>query len=209
MGNLFDAAGLTQRKGTFCPSCDKTLPPGTTVCVNCGFHIEQGSKIAGFQVENKEFGNRQLVEASEMMKREAETEKRLLNAGFPWWMMFGILVGLLVMIGAMAIKLDASTTGKESSIEAFRRIQSASFVTVLLFSFGLAMASVAVFATLAIIATGFMESWGQGFLCLLLPYIFFYMFSRMRTKKLSSTVTIFLTCGILAAICLGMSLPQI
>ena len=51
LSSLFDQAGLTKREGVFCPSCDKSLPPGTAICVSCGFHLEQGAKVEGFQVD--------------------------------------------------------------------------------------------------------------------------------------------------------------
>jgi len=209
MANLFDQAGLTQRQGTFCPSCDKPLAPGTAICVNCGFHLEQGSKIEGFQVESKEFGNVRLREAAEMLKREADTEKRLLGAGTPWWMMLGILAGLLVMIGAVLIKMDASTSGSQSSIPIFNRIQNAQLVHVLAMAFGFAMALVANFAQVAILVSAFKEHWKQGLLCFVPLYIVYYMFSRMQARKLTSTVIILWVTAILGSVALAYSLPKI
>jgi hypothetical protein len=210
LAGLFDQAGLTRREGTFCPSCDKPLAPGTAICVNCGFHLEQGSKLEGFEVETKEFGNKRLVEASESMKREAETEKRLLGAGMPWWMMLGILAGLLVMIVCVLIKMDARTSGTESSIPIFRRLQNATFFSVLAMSFGFATLLVSNFAQLAVLFTAFKESIQQGLLCLFVPfYIIYYMFSRIATKRLSNTVIILWVTAILAAVSLAYSLPKI
>ncbi len=209
LAGLFDSAGLTERKGTFCPSCDKSLPPGTAICVNCGFHLEQGAKISGFQVESKEFGNARLVEASEMMKREAETEKRLLGAGTPWWMMFGLLAGLVVMIGAVLIKMDATTSGNVSNVLLFRKLQNATFLSVLAMSFGVAMTVVSVLGLLAILITAFLERTKEGLLCLIPGYIVYYMFSRMQAKRLTNTVMIIWVTAILGGIALGYSLPNI
>jgi hypothetical protein len=210
LAGLFDQAGLKKREGTFCPSCDKVLPPGTAICVNCGFHLEQGTRVDGFQLETKEFGNMQLVEAAEMMKREAETEKRMLTAGMPWWMMLGMLCGILVMMAGLGIKMDASTSGKESNILLFRKIQAAGYLPVLAASFGFACILISNFAQLAILITAFKESAKQGLLCLFAPfYIVYYMFSRIRTKRLVSTVSILWATAIAAGIALAYSLPRI
>jgi hypothetical protein len=210
LAGLFDAAGLTQRQGTFCPACDKPLTPGTAICVNCGFHLEQGTKIEGFQVESKEFGNRRLVEAAEMMKREVETEKRMLSAGMPWWMMLGILSGIVVMIAAVVIRMDATTSGSESSIPLFRRIQVAGLLPVLVAALGFGAMLIANFAQLAVLVTAFKESVKQGLLCMFVPfYIVYYMFSRIQTKKLVNTVVILWVTAILAGIAFAYALPKI
>ncbi len=208
--DLFDQAGLTQRQGTFCPSCDKALSPGTTICVSCGFHLEQGNKVEGFQVEKKEFGNKRLVEAADMMRREAETEKRLLNVGFPWWMLLGILMGILIMVVSILIKLDEKTSGEQSNIVLFAKLQRATFGNVLMMSAGLGATAISTFATFAVIATAFKENLKEGFLSLLVPfYVFYYMFSRINTKRLTNTVVILIVTGLIGAVFLGLSLPRI
>ncbi len=194
----------------FCPGCDQRLASGTAICVHCGFNLEQGTKIAGFQVESKEFGNRRLVEAAEMMKREAETEKRMLGAGMPWWMMLGILSGIVIMLAAISIRLDLKTSGQESTIPLFRRIQLAGLLPVLAAAFGFANLLISNFASLAILITAFKESTKQGLLTLFVPFYFvYYMFSRIRTKKLISTVVILWGTSILAGAALAYSLPRI
>ena len=116
LANLFESAGLKKREGTFCPSCDRSLPPGTAICVGCGFNLETGAKLDGFELETKEFGDKRLVEAAEMMKREAETEKRLLSPGLPRWMEFAMILVVLFMMTAILLKIDAQTSGQSSSI---------------------------------------------------------------------------------------------
>lgn len=210
LSNLFDQAGLTKREGTFCPSCDKALPPGTTICVACGFHLEQGAKLEGFQVEVKEFGDKRLVEAAEMMKREAETEKRLIGAGMPWWMMLAIVLGMLFMITAVLLKMDVKASGSMSTVPMIAKIQRADLVPVLAFSVGGAAALIGIFAYLAIALGSFKESAKQGLLNLFAPfYIVYYMFSRMEARRLFSTVVIFWVSAVIAGICLGYSLPKI
>jgi len=210
LAGLFDEVGLTKREGVFCPSCDKPLPAGTSICVGCGFHLETGSKISGFQVETKEFGNQRLVEAAEMMKREVETEKRMLGAGTPWWMMLGILSGIVVMIGAIAVRMDATTSGQESTIPLLRRIQVAGFLPVLAGAFGFANLLISNFASLAVLVTAFKESSKQGLLSLFVPfYAIYYMFSRIYSKKLVPTVAILWVTAILAGAALGYALPRI
>lgn len=210
MSKLLDSAGLKKREGIFCPSCDRSLPPGTAICVGCGFSLESGSKIEGFEVEVKEFGNKRLVEAAEMMAREAETESRLLKAGMPWWMMAAIILAVLFMMTAILLKMDVKTSGNVSSVPLIAKLQSANYGPVIAFSAGGGACLVALFALFAIQATAYKESIKEGLLCsLTILYTFYYMFSRLKTRRLGSTVLIFWISVIVAGICLGYSLPKI
>ena len=210
MAILLDSAGLKKREGIFCPGCDRPLPTGSAICVGCGYNLQAGSKIEGFEVETKEFGNKRLAEAADMMAREVETEKRLLKAGMPWWMMLAIILGVLFMMSAILLKMDVNTSGKVSSVPILAKFQSASFGPVIAFSVGGAACLVGLFALFAIQATAFKESIQQGLLCTLtVLYVFYYMFSRMKSRKLGSTVAIFWISAILAGVCLGYSLPKI
>lgn len=210
MSILLDSAGLKKREGIFCPGCDRPLPTGSAICVGCGYNLQAGSKIEGFEVETKEFGNKRLAEAADMMAREVETEKRLLKAGMPWWMMLAIILGVLFMMSSILLKMDANTSGKVSSVPILAKFQSASIGPVLAFSVGGAACLVGLFSLFAIQATAFKESIQQGLLCTLtVVYVFYYMFSRMKSRKLGSTVAIFWISAILAGICLGYSLPKI
>jgi len=179
LANLFESAGLKKREGTFC-------------------------------VETKEFGDKRLVEAAEMMRREADTEKRLLSAGMPWWMMFAVILGVLFMMTAILLKMDVKTSGQTSSIAAIAKLQRANYLPVIAFSVGGGAALVALFSLLAISLGAFKESVKQGLLCLLIPpYALYYMFSRMRERKLGNVVMIFCLAAVLAGACLGYSLPKI
>lgn len=209
LSSLFESAGLKKREGNFCPSCDRSLPPGTAICVGCGFNLESGSKIEGFQVEIKEFGDKRLVEAAESMKRESETEKRLLSAGMPWWMMLAIILGVLFMMTAILLKMDVNTSGQTSSIAPIAKLQRAAYGPVIAFSVGGGAALVAIFSWLAVAFGAVKESWKQLVLCLLPPYAIYYMFSRMKERRLTNTVIIFWASAILAGACLGYSLPKI
>ncbi len=211
MAGLLDAAGLVQKKGTFCPHCDQPSRPGTVLCTYCGFNFSEGTRVEGHKaVEKKEFGNKSLNEAAAMMVREASTQTRMLNAGTPWWMMFSILTGLLLFVGGALVKMDASTSGEISKIELFARIQRANWLPVMAGSSGTGMLLVAVFAYIALIFTGFFESRKQGLLCLFIPlYIVYYMFSRIKSQKLFSTVAIFWITSILAGVLLSYALPKI
>jgi len=210
MSKLLDSAGLKKREGIFCPSCDRSLPPGTAICVGCGYSLQAGSKIEGFEVETKEFGNKRLVEAAEMMARESETESRLLKAGMPWWMMAAIILAVLFMMTAILLKMDAKTSGNISSVPLIAKLQSANYGPVIAFSAGGGACLIALFALLAIIGTAYKESIKEGVLCsLTIVYSFYYMFSRLKTRRLGNTVLIFWISAIVAGICLGYSLPKI
>jgi hypothetical protein len=211
MAGLFDEVGLTQKKGRFCPSCDAQVTGDAVICVKCGFHLSEGKKVEGFQVAaSKKFGNKQLNEAADMMAREQATETRLLGTGAPWWMLAAVLIGLAVFIGGLAIKMDAATSGKISSIEPLARIQKAGYGPVAAASLGFAMLLVSSFAHVALLVTAFMESAKQGLLFFFVPlYSIYYMFSRIKIKNLMSTVVIYFVSAIVAGVALGYSLPKI
>lgn len=210
MAKLLDSAGLKKREGIFCPSCDRSLPPGTAICVGCGYNLEAGSKIEGFEVEVKEFGNKRLVEAAEMMAREVETENRLLKAGMPWWTMAAIILAVMFMMTAILLKMDVKTSGNVSSVPMIAKLQSANYGPVIAFSAGGGACLIALFALFAIQATAYKESIKEGLLCsLTILYSFYYMFSRLKSRRLGNTVMIFWISAIVAGICLGYSLSLI
>lgn len=211
LADLFESAGLKQRAGVFCPSCDEPSAPGTAICVKCGFNFNEGTKISGFQISNqKEFGNIRLNEAAASMKREEEVEKRLLGAGTPWWMMLAILAALVIFVGGLLLKMDAKTSGSISSNPTIARIQNANYLPVLAASAGVGLSMVATFAALAIIISAFGESITQGLLCFFIgPYLLYYMFSRMKSRRLGNTVLIYWVAAIMSSICLAYALPKI
>lgn len=211
MAGLFDEVGLTQKKGRFCPSCDGQVANDAIICIKCGFHLEEGKKVEGFQAaKSKKFGNKQLNEAADMMARESATEKRLMGTGAPWWMLAAVLIGLAVFIGGLAIKMDAATSGKISSVAEIARIQKAGYGPVTAASLGFAMLLVCNFAHVALLVTAFMESAKQGLLFLFVPlYSIYYMFSRIKSKNLMTTVIIYFVSAIVAGVALGYSLPKI
>jgi hypothetical protein len=211
LDSLYADVGLIQNKGPVCPSCTAPIVPNSVLCVKCGFHFSEGRKLEEHQLESTQgFGNIHLNEAAVMMERERQTEKQLNSAGSPWWMMLSILVGISVMIIGLSIKQHAVTTEKTSSIEALRRIQEAGYLPVLAASFGLAMLLTANFANLAILVVAFKESAKHGLMYFFVPfYSLYYMFSRIKEKRLVSTVVILLVTGTLGAIALGYALPKI
>ena len=210
MAGLLDAAGLVQKSGTFCPNCDQPSRPGAVLCTNCGFNFSEGTKVEGHKSrEKKQFGNKNLNHAAEMMKREESTQKRMLTTGSPWWMMFAILAGLVTFVGGALIKMDASQTGEVSKIAFMAKIQKANWLPVIAGSSGLGFLLIAVFAYIAMVFIAFFESRKQGLLCLLPPYLVYYMFSRIKSQKLFSTVAIMWVTSILAGLLLGYALPKI
>lgn len=211
MAGLLDAAGLVQKSGVFCPNCDQPSRPGAVLCTHCGFNFTEGTKIEGHKTaEKKQFGNRNLNEAAEMMVREASTQKRMIASGTPWWMMFAALLGLLMFLGGALIKMDAGQTGEISKVEFMSRIQRADWLPVMGASAGSGLLLIAVFAHVALIFTAFFESRKQGLLVLFVPlYLAYYMFSRIVSQKLFSTVIIYWVASILAGALLGYAMPKI
>jgi len=211
LAGLFEEAGLSQRKGEFCPNCDEPKHPVAVICVKCGLSFIEGTKIEGHQVVvSKKFGNKNLDHAEEMMAREVGTQNRMLQTGAPWWMMFAFLAGLVILIAGVAVKMDAGQTGTISTVPLMAKIQKAQWIHVLSGSLGMGSILIAIFAYLAILFNSFYESAKQGLLCLFVPlYIVFYMFSRMFSRKLWNTILIFFITAILAGVCLGFALPKI
>jgi FtsH-binding integral membrane protein len=81
---------------------------------------------------------------------------------------------------------------------------------VIAFSAGGGACLIALFALFAIQATAYKESIKEGLLCsLTILYSFYYMFSRLKSRRLGNTVMIFWISAIVAGICLGYSLPKI
>ncbi|XZE17885.1 hypothetical protein SH449x_003166 [Pirellulaceae bacterium SH449] len=211
LDGLFADVGLTQNKGPVCPACSAPVVPNSVLCVKCGFHFAEGKKLDEHRLESsKGFGNPHLNEAAQMMERERVTEKQLNSAGSPWWMMVSILVGLGVMITGLAIKQHSVTTEQVSSVEILRRIQEAGYLPVLAASFGLAMLLTANFANLAILIVAFQESARHGLMYFFVPfYNLYYIFSRLKEKRLMSTMLIMFITGTLGAIAFGYALPKI
>jgi len=211
MTSLLDAAGIVQKSGTFCPNCDQPSRPGAVLCTNCGFNFTEGTKVEGHKsLEKKQFGNKNLNHAVEMMARDASTQKRMLETGTPWWTMVAALAGLLIFVGGALIKKDEGQAGKRSTVPILAKIQAADWVPVMAGSAGAGLLLVAVFAQFAILFTAFFESSKQGLLCMFVPfYIVFYMFSRLKSEKLVNTVIILWVTSILAGVMLGYALPKI
>jgi hypothetical protein len=211
LDGLLESAGLTQRQGKYCPACDAPVQAGAVLCIKCGFNFAEGTKLEAHKtVSTKRFGNKQLNEAIDMMARESDTEARLLKAGSPWWFLFAFLTGVVVLILGALIKMDANTTGEISSNPTIAKIQRAHILTVMAASAGLGCLLISNIAQLAILFTAFKESWKQGLLCMFAPfYILYYMFSRIRTYRLGSTITILFVSAILAGILMGYSFPKI
>jgi len=211
MAGLLDQAGLVQKTGLFCPNCDQPSRPSAVLCTYCGFSFAEGTKVEGhISQEKKQFGNKNLNAAADMMVREASTQKRMLNSGTPWWMMFAMLAGLILFVGGALIKMDAIQTGEKSKIEWMARIQRADWLPVMAGSSGTGMLLIAIFAYIALIVTGFFESRKQGLLCLFVPlYLVYYMFSRIKSQKLFSTVVIIWVTSTLAGVLLFFALPKI
>jgi hypothetical protein len=210
MASLLDQAGLVQKTGQFCPNCDQPSRPGAVLCTTCGFSFTEGTKVEGHKVvQTRKFGNKNLNEAAEMMVREESTQKRMLGSGAPWWIMFASLLGLLIFVGGALVKMDKTQTGTVSTIPMLAKIQNANWLPVMAVSAGTGLLLVATFAQLAILFTAFFESTKQGLLCFLPLYIYYYMFSRIRSQRLLKTVLILFVTSILGGLMMGYALPKI
>ncbi len=211
LDGLLESAGLTQRQGKYCPACDAPVQAGAVLCIKCGFNFAEGTKLEAHKTAStKRFGNKDLNAAIDMMARESDTEARLLKSGSPWWFLFAFLTGVVVLIAGALVKMDATTSGQISGNPTIAKIQKAHILTVMAASAGLGCMLISNIAQLAILFTAFKESWKQGLLCMFVPfYILYYMFSRMRTYRLGTAITILFVNAILAGVLMGYSFPKI
>ncbi len=189
LDDLFDQVGLVKKTGTFCPGCDAPMQPGTALCVKCGFNLETGQKLAGFETESsrQEFDNKHLNEAAKMMKREDVLESRMRNAGMPWWALFCmLLVGALVVLYGV-VMVDGYQTGFKGE-DTFRgKVQRLPFLVSISSLFALNCLLVGFFAHFAVVAQGFRQKAAHGWGCLLVP-LYSPIYGLTQFKQIRGTV---------------------
>lgn len=172
LDSLFEEAGLTKRTGPICPKCAAAIKPGTVMCTSCGLNFESGEQALGFaaKIEQQEFKNEFLQEAASNMVRDVVMDQRREKAGMPWWMIMSYLIGAITLALAGVVIVDGKfgTPSPEGSfIGNVQRLPVFVTLGVTAMITGLCIHT---FAHLSIVVFGFMQSWGKGFGCLLVPF---------------------------------------
>jgi uncharacterized Zn finger protein (UPF0148 family) len=205
LDDLFEEEGLQQVVGPTCPVCGKPLKSKDSVlCTHCGTNLQTGQKVVGHSqaAANKPtLGHRQLDEAVEMMKTDAEMQARTTNVGMPWW----FLTIMLLFIGAFSFGLitivnagnaGTETTGLAKTIKEYAANQTVVWGCIIT---GLAIQGI---ARLWIVIVSFMEGVGEGLVALFLYHKFLAQLFESPVIALIYTLGFFTTLsgfGLMAA----------
>lgn len=180
--SILEDAGLTQKSGPTCPSCMADIKPGTVICTTCGFNLESGETMTGYDAKasGPEFDNMYLQEAADNMVRDKMMDHRRDQAQMPWWVIMSFFIGavtlcaagVIIVDGKLATPADENTfIGKLQRWPVFTTIGMTAIIT------GTAIIS---FAHMSVTGFGFKKSWGQGFACVFGPLIYSIAYGIMN-----------------------------
>jgi hypothetical protein len=165
--DLLDEAGVQAVGGPPCPRCGAPLKPNAVLCIECGYHLETGEKIAAAKIRKS--GERGHGEAAEdLLERAAERiaedkleERKTRKQGLPAW----IYLVMLVLLVGFAISMFMIPKDQAFLISGFVIIGFSSLYSTYL--------------GIRIIIVAFSESLTCGLLYLFLPfYPLYYIFTR-------------------------------
>lgn len=128
LDDLFQEAGFEQRAGKVCPKCFGTISPDAVLCTHCGFHLQTGSRVQGFEVEfdSTNEGARMLRKAETNMASEASMQHKLVSgSGMPWWMLMLVLFLLGSAVGIGAVLTNIRKAGEDAAPSNFDAIDTA------------------------------------------------------------------------------------
>lgn len=206
MNDLLNEVGVVQKTGPVCPNCQNDVKPGVVICVSCGFNLQTGQRMSGFdaRIERPEFDNDYLNQAVTNMRRDDAIQTRRDRAAMPWWVTAAFLIGAIVMCGAGVILVDGNfgTPAPENTM--LGKLQRLSPWTVLGATLGITGASLAQFAHLSITVYGFQQKMSTGFLCLFLPLLFSLPFGIMNWTNNKAPVKGFIIAFIMLGLGIGL-----
>ncbi|MDA1052558.1 MAG: zinc ribbon domain-containing protein [Planctomycetota bacterium] len=175
LDDLFDEVGIAAKKGPSCPKCHAELKPNAIMCVACGVDLQSGEHREGVKIQDMSRGGHGeaadslLDRAARQIEIDKVEDKKNLTHGAPAYVyIFGL--GVIVAFASLMMAL------KDNRGLAF-------WITGLsIIVFG---DLIAAYYGIRIIIVAFMESVGQGFLYLLVPfYALYYIITRWdRTGK--------------------------
>ncbi len=110
MSDLLDEAGFDNVQGPRCPQCAKSVLPNALLCVNCGFNLQTGERVAGAVIQAKEdpSGDKAVAKmllntASERIANEKLEDKKTRAQGAPVWVYFVAFAGVLAFVACMLL----------------------------------------------------------------------------------------------------------
>ena len=167
MDDLFEEVGLKEVKGQRCPQCRAAVGQNAVLCVECGYNLQTGTKIAGAKIaKSGEQGHGEsatvlLDRASQTLDEDRAELKKTLKQGAPAWV---YLIALALVMGFAGAML---TLPKH---QAFWHTATGLFV----------LGGLIIFANwIRIVIAAFFESTVQGLLCLIVvPYSLIYVAMR-------------------------------
>lgn len=194
MDDLFDEEGFGKEASAVCPACRQNIKTGSVLCTKCGYHLQQGVRLAAHQTPGVDIssGTLALNKAANDMAREKKMQKDLIDgAGMPTWMLGLILTILsgLATIGVLAINYSqaAEESGTTNSFNAAK--------TFFLFS-GVCCAVVAASAWLRLVVRAFKEDKTLGLMTACVPFYICYFAWTYRTqdKNFKMLITLIVLC---------------
>jgi len=124
---LVEESGAESPPGKSCPSCNQGLEPGAVICVNCGFHLEQGTKlpVAGGSGDDSagQHADPSLAQSSCFPGRPVKTMSK------PFYVLSFVIVWALPSLACVTAVAD----------EIMRRIDLSTLVEILVIASGIGM----------------------------------------------------------------------
>ncbi|MFN3192953.1 MAG: hypothetical protein ACE361_20760 [Aureliella sp.] len=182
LDSLLDDAGLIQKSGPTCPECMVDIKPGTVICTSCGYNLQSGEKLTGYDAkdEKPEFDNLYLQEASVNMVRDQLMDSRRDKASMPWWVIMSFLIGTIALIAAGIVIVDGKFGTPSPPDTLIGKVQRwPVFITLGLTSL-ITGTAISVFAHMSITVFGFARSVKQGLLCFFLPVLYSVVYGIMN-----------------------------
>ncbi len=196
LGDLLDEVGFhvhqEEENTQYCPACDEKMSDRALMCVACGYHLETGkfskglggagaALAAGKAEGHAGAADMLLKKAQHTISTDAQEERKTRTQGSPIW----VLLTGVVIIAFLAISL--------SVLPRKAALLSSGSVWVGICSL------VCTYYYINLIVIAFMEKAVQGLLCLLPPYLLYYVITRWadcrRAFKICLYVSIFATGG--------------
>lgn len=182
LDSLFEEAGLTQQVGPTCSNCAAPIQPGTVICTSCGFNLESGESIKGYDVQasGPEFGNEHLQLAADNMKRDLVMQDRRDKAQMPWWVVMSFLIGAVTLCAAGVVIVDGQFGTPDPETTLIGKVQRWPVFITLGLTAGITGVAIIVFAHMSICFYGFTQNVWQGVACFCLPLLYSVIYGIMN-----------------------------
>jgi ssDNA-binding Zn-finger/Zn-ribbon topoisomerase 1 len=195
VGSLLDEIGLAahhdEYQGERCPTCDAPLARNAVICVECGFHLQDGKFIKGTgnvarkKTDKEKQGGHEA--AAEMLLSKAEgsiqqehvEQVKNRTEGMPIW----LIVTALVIIATLGVTMSVLPRGQAMAISGYVWLSICTIVSIVY--------------NIRIMVVAFSEGIGAGLMYLFLPFYWVY-FVATHWDEVGTAFIISLTSGIFA-----------